>query len=420
MASILGAFLVALFLARCTNKLLLHPLRQDFGKGSLWFSLAEKISSYIFPLLTALSLEIMSILLANESIGNNLVSMAAKLGWAWLLVRLFTSFIVKSALSHLVTVIIFGAWALEIIGILNPLIAFLDSFGFQLDNYRFSLFHLFKAGIIAAFLLPLINFVCKFFETNLPTSSKLTPRAQILLLKILKLILYTGAIIISLDSMGLDFYLVSIFSGAMGIGLGFGLQRVVSNLFSGFIILMDNSIRPGDVIECDGLYGWIESLHGRFVSMVTRDGKSHLIPNEQLITNKLINWSFSSPNVRIKIPMGIAYGSDVRLAMKLMLEAAQSNPRVLTEPSPIVRLITFGDSAINLELRIWINDPQDGITDVTSAILLKIWDTFNDAGISFPFPQRDVHLRTPPEITVVVQDSLSLDEKASNLRSLRV
>ena len=155
---------------------------------------------------------------------------------------------------------------------------------------------------------------------------------QLLLLKTTKLILYTLAIVVALDSVGLDFYLVSVFSGALGLGVGFGLQRVVSNLVSGFVILMDKSIRPGDVIETDGLYGWIESLHGRFVSMITRDGKSHLIPNEQLVTNKVINWSFSNPNVRIKIPVGISYGSDIHLAMELMLAAAAKHPRVLKYP----------------------------------------------------------------------------------------
>ena len=249
-----------------------------------------------------------------------------------------------------------------------------------------------------------INFLCKFLETNLPKSSKLSPRQQLLLLKTIRLILYTLAVVIALDSVGLDFYLVSVFSGAFGLGLGFGLQRVISNLFSGFVILMDKSIRPGDVIETDGLYGWIESLHGRFVSMITRDGKSHLIPNEQLVTNKVINWSFSNPNVRLKIPLGISYGSDIHLAMELMLAAAAKHPRVLKDPQAATRLIGFGDSAINLELRIWIKDPQNGITNVCSDIQIDIWDAFRAHDISFPFPQRDVHLRTPAELMVVVQN----------------
>jgi small-conductance mechanosensitive channel len=157
------------------------------------------------------------------------------------------------------------------------------------------------------------------------------------------------------------------------------------------------------VIETEGLYGWIESLHGRFVSMITRDGKSHLIPNEQLITNKVINWSFSNPNVRIKIPVGISYDSDIHAAMEQMLAAAGKNPRVLGYPQAVARLISFGDSTINLELRIWINDPQNGITDVCSAIQIDIWEAFKAQGISFPFPQRDLHIRTPPELMVKVQ-----------------
>jgi small-conductance mechanosensitive channel len=226
----------------------------------------------------------------------------------------------------------------------------------------------------------------------------------LLLLKTIRLVLYTLAIIIALDSVGLDFYLISVFSGAFGLGLGFGLQRVVANLFCGFVILLDRSIRPGDVIETEGLFGWIQSLHGRFVCMVTRDGKSHLIPNEHLVSHKVVNWSFGTPDVRVKIPVGIAYDSDMPLAMEFMVTAAQKHPRVLKYPEPVTRLIGFGDSAINLELRIWIKDPQNGVVNVCSDIQLDIWEAFRAHGISFPFPQRDVHVRTAPEVTVVVQD----------------
>jgi small-conductance mechanosensitive channel len=334
-----------------------------------------------------------------------MLKISAKLAWTWLLVRLFTSFVVKGALSRSLVLIICVILVLEITGVLNPLNRFLDSFGIRLDNYRLSLLSLIKGAILAFFLLSFINHLCKYLDTLLPKSSNLSPRHQLLLLKIIRLTLYTLAVVIALDSVGLDFYLVSIFSGAFGLGLGFGLQRVVSNLFSGFVILLDKSIRPGDVIETEGLHGWIESLHGRFVSMITRDGKSHLIPNELLVTNKVINWSFSNPNVRLKIPLGIAYGSDIHLAMKLMLAAASKNPRVLKNPPAATRLMSFGENSINLELRIWINDPQNGITDVCSDIQIDIWDAFQAHGISFPFPQRDIHLKAPPEFKVVLQQS---------------
>ncbi len=400
---VLGAFLIAFILARIIKSISLPHLRQNLGEDSLWFSLADKCAGFILPLITALALEVAIIAYCGEISHCHLMAIAAKIAWTWLLVRLFTSFVVRGFLSRVVVLIIYFLLILNIMGLLVPLSQFLDRFGIQLDNYRLSLLSIFKGAILATFLLVLVNFLCKFLETNLPKSARLSPRHQILLLKTTKLILYTLAVVVSLDSVGLDFYLVSVFSGAMGLGVGFGLQRVVSNLFSGFIILMDKSIRPGDVIETDGLYGWIESLHGRFVSMITRDGKSHLIPNELLVTNKVINWSFSNPNVRIKIPVGISYEADIHVAMEQMVAAASKNPRVLGYPQAVARLISFGDSAINLELRIWINDPQNGITDVCSAIQIDIWEAFKARGIAFPFPQRDVHLRTPPELMVKVQ-----------------
>ncbi len=326
---VMGAMLLAFILAWIMISASLPRLRQHWGEDSLWFTLADKCAGYILPLFTAIALEIAVLAFCEEFPHCHLIVISAKLAWAWLLVRLFTSFVIKGTPSRILVLIIYFILALEIIGLLAPLTNFLDRFGIQLDNFRLSLLSLVKGAILAAFLLLFINFLCKFLETNLPKTSKLSPRQQLLLLKTIRLILYTLAVVIALDSVGLDFYLVSVFSGAFGLGLGFGLQRVISNLFSGFVILMDKSIRPGDVIETDGLYGWIESLHGRFVSMITRDGKSHLIPNEQLVTNKVINWSFSNPNVRLKIPLGISYGSDIHLAMELMLAAAAKHPRVL-------------------------------------------------------------------------------------------
>jgi small-conductance mechanosensitive channel len=401
---ILGSVLLAFGLAWSITRISLPRLQRHWGVNSLSFSLADKFSSYILPLFTALALEVTVLTFCEKFPNCHLIEISAKLAWTWLLVRLFTSFVMKGTLSWTLVLIIYFILVLEIIGVLKPLNHFLDGFGIQLDNYRLSLLSILKGAILATFLLSFINYLCKFLETNLPKSSTLSPRHQLLLLKIIRLTLYILAVVVALDSVGLDFYLVSVFSGAFGLGLGFGLQRVVSNLFSGFVILMDKSIRPGDVIETDGLYGWIESLHGRFVAMITRDGKSHLIPNEHLVANKVINWSFSNPNVRLKIPLGISYGSDIHLAMKLMLAAAARHPRVLKDPQAMTRLMGFGDSAINLELRIWIKDPQNGITDVCSDIQIDIWDAFLNHGISFPFPQRDVYLKTPTELTVVLQN----------------
>ncbi|MGB1088584.1 MAG: mechanosensitive ion channel family protein, partial [Alphaproteobacteria bacterium] len=172
-------------------------------------------------------------------------------------------------------------------------------------------------------------------------------------------------------------------------------QKVVSNFVSGFILLADKSIKPGDVIEVGEAYGAINRLGARYVSMITRDGKEFLIPNEDLITQTVINWSFSDRAVRVRLPIGIAYDCDPRKAMDLAVEAAMQEQRVLTHPEAKCLLVGFGDSSVDLELRIWIADPEGGVRNISSAVLLRVWDAFHENGITFPFPRRDVQLLPP-------------------------
>src|SRR5690606_33084517 len=167
-------------------------------------------------------------------------------------------------------------------------------------------------------------------------------------------------------------------SGAVGVGVGFGLQKVVSNLLSGILLLLDRSLKPGDVIEVGDAYGWIEKMGGRYVTVATRDGKEYLIPNEDLITQQVINWSYTDRAIRLRIGTGISYRSDVRKAMELRAAAAAAEPRVLADEvhKPVVRLVGFGDSSVDLELRIWVTDPEKGVVNIESDIRLAIWDAF--------------------------------------------
>ncbi|MCL4501853.1 MAG: mechanosensitive ion channel, partial [Deltaproteobacteria bacterium] len=224
------------------------------------------------------------------------------------------------------------------------------------------------------------------------------PALQLLLSKLGGIFLFFVSVVIVLSYLGIELTVFALFSGALGLGLGFGLQKVFANLVSGFIILADKSIKPGDVIQLGDKYGWINFLGSRYVSVITRNGTEHLIPNEQLITSEVINWSYSQDLVRIKLPIGIAYGSDLEKARDLMLEAAVENPRVLKNPASTCYLTGFGDNAVNLELRVWINDPQNGIGSVKNDLLWDIWKRFKDRGIEIPFPQRDLHLKSIPEL----------------------
>ena len=222
----------------------------------------------------------------------------------------------------------------------------------------------------------------------------LTPSVQVLFGKLLKTALIVLAVIVSLTSIGIDVTAIAVFSGAVGVGVGLGLQKVVSNLISGIILLMDKSIKPGDIIQIGDNYGWIASLGARYVSVETRDGTEFLIPNEDIITQRVINWSHKNDLARIKVRVRVAFDSDVRKALDLMVEATRRPPRILRSPEPRALLIAVNESSLDLELRFWIRDVQNGIRNVSSEVMLEIWDLFRAHGIHVPYPQRDVHLHS--------------------------
>ena len=189
---------------------------------------------------------------------------------------------------------------------------------------------------------------------------------------------------------GVDLTGLAVLSGAIGVGLGFGLQKVVSNLVSGIIILLDKSIKPGDVISLGDTFGWINSLGARYVSVVTRDGKEYLIPNEDLITGQVVNWSHSNEFVRLDIYFGTAYSDDPHKVREIAINAAKSVDRVLSFKAPVCHIVGFGDSSVDYILRFWIRDPTGGLTNIRGNVYLALWDAFQEHGISIPFPQREV------------------------------
>jgi len=255
---------------------------------------------------------------------------------------------------------------------------------------------LLKGLVAILILIPLTAWLVRASESKVKRMKSVSPALQVLALKIIKVVVAVAAIMFVISSMGVNLSAFAVLGGAIGLGLGFGFQKVISNLISGVILLGDRSIKPGDVIEVDQTYGWINNLGARYTSVITRDGTEHLIPNEMMITEKVVNWSFSDEKVRLKVPFGTSYASDPRQVMKLVLESAKEHPRVLADPGPVVRLMGFGDSGIDFELRIWIRDPSAGVNNVRSDLYLGIWDAFKEHNIEIPFPQRDLHVKEMP------------------------
>jgi len=204
--------------------------------------------------------------------------------------------------------------------------------------------------------------------------------------------MYAAAFFIGLKTVGVDLTGLAVLSGAIGVGLGFGLQKVVSNLVSGIIILLDKSIKPGDVISLGETFGWINSLGARYVSVVTRDGKEYLIPNEDLITSQVVNWSHSNEFVRLDIKFGTAYQDDPYKVRKLAIEAAMSVDRVMKSKPAVCHVIGFGDSSVDYVLRFWITDPTGGLTNIRGNVYLALWDAFQANDISIPYPQREIKM----------------------------
>ncbi|PWE16728.1 mechanosensitive ion channel protein MscS [Marinicauda salina] len=330
-----------------------------------------------------------------------LLELVMTLVGAWVVIRLATAFIAEPFWARLAANLIWAVAALSILGLLEPFSQFLSGVGMDVgEGGRISLLTVLRAAFILAVLYWVASQVSSVLAKRVQTAPSLTPSARILITKTVQVGLFTVAVLAALSIAGVDLAALAIFSGAVGLGIGFGLQKIFSNLISGVILLLDRSIKPGDVITLEDTYGHVNALSMRFTSVITRDGMEHLIPNEEFITTKVINWSYSDQAVRIKRPIGVAYGADVEKAIELVVEAANSVPRVLREPATKCLLRGFGDSSVDLEVRFWIADPSKGVNNVSSEVLLAVWKSFHENGIEFPFPQRDVHLKTDAPVNV--------------------
>lgn len=330
--------------------------------------------------------------------GWPLVGIAADLVALWLVLRMSTELLRDALVARLITTVACLIVALDLLGLLAPTENALDSMALTLGTLRLSLLLVAKAAIVVALLLWAATALSRLIARRLQHVAGLSRSIQLLVANLIRIVLVTLALVIGLNTVGIDLTAFTVFSGAIGVGVGFGLQKIVSNFVSGIILLTESSIKPGDVIEVGDTFGNVVSLGARYAAVRGRDGKEYLIPNENLITNQVINWSYSSPQVRIDAAFGVGYQSDLRAVRALAIAAARQIPRVLADPAPVCHVTAFGDSSVALVLRFWIEDPEHGVTNVKGDVLLALWETFRDHGVELPFPQRDLHLRTlPPE-----------------------
>jgi small-conductance mechanosensitive channel len=353
------------------------------------------------------------VLLANSSlqaahIDVTLLGAAARLVLAYIVVRIgvlvfAASLGNKSWIQNWetrVALLIWLAIAAEYLGWLDPIIATLDSVGIAAGKTRITVWSVLKLLFTLTLFMLAAAWISRWVERRVKKLTSVAMSTRIGIAKFSNAFLIALSILIGLNAAGVDLTALTVLTGAVGLGLGFGLQSIAANFVSGFVLLMDRSIKPGDVISLSGQsgtstenFGWVQELRGRYVVVRDRDGVEMLVPNQQLISNAVINWSYTDPRIRLKLPIRISYRDDPELALKILLDACEGQARVLREPAPVSRLMHFSDSGIELELRFWISDPQEGVNNVRSEVNRAIWRLFKEHRITIPMAQREIIVR---------------------------
>ncbi|HQU69613.1 MAG TPA: mechanosensitive ion channel [Albidovulum sp.] len=366
--------------------------------------LRRRLQLGIFALLAWLSVGGFKMLYAFPS-RRYVLTLVATVAVAWFFIRIAAQAVRNQFLRNLMI------WGLTIYatlyyaGSLDQAAAFLDGLAVDFGSFHLSVLAILKAAIVTGLLFYAARLLSATATARISQNEDISPSMRVLTVKFLQITLYFLAGFIGLKSVGFDLSGLTVLSGAIGVGLGFGLQKVVSNLVSGIIILLDKSVKPGDVISLGDTFGWIASLGARYVSVVTRDGREYLIPNEDLITGQVVNWSHSDEFVRIDLFFGVSYDDDPHQVRKIAVQAALSVDRVLKTRPAVCHITGFGDSSVDYILRFWIRDPVEGLTNVRGGVYLALWDAFKEHGITLPFPQREVRIlgdggAKPPKVTV--------------------
>ena len=305
--------------------------------------------------------------------------------------------------GNAITFLIWAVLALHVLGWFDPLVSALDSVGIRTTKSRITLWSVLKILFTVGAFILIAVWMARWIERRLMAMQGLALSMRIGIAKFAQTFLIALSILLGLNATGLDLTTLNVLTGAIGVGLGFGLQAIVANFIAGFVLLMDRSIKPGDVISFTGTtgtstegFGWVQELRGRYVVIRDRDGVETLVPNHNLITNQVINWSYTDPRVRLKLPVRVSYKDDPEEALAILLEAAENHKRILRDPPPVSRLIGFNEYGFDLELRFWIADPQEGVNNVRSDVNRTIWRLFKERGITIPIAQREVLFEMKP------------------------
>ncbi len=353
----------------------------------------------LFPAVALIPLTV-SISLVKQWIEVDLLRLFVPLLVSLLLVRIFFYLLrhvfargsIVRTFEKTIAVLVWGALVLHVSGLLPEVIDYLDDITFHLGKQKLTLWLVLQGLFWVVITLLAALWLSGAIEARLMRADSLHSSLRVVFARLAKSLLVLLAVLMVLPLVGIDLTVLSVFGGAIGVGLGFGLQKIASNYVSGFIILLDRSIRIGDLITVDDFYGEVRNITTRYVVVRALDGREAIIPNEMLITTTVLNHSYSNRKVRLAIQVQVGYKGDPERAMRLMEEAASKHQRVLADPQPKAFLARFADSGIELELGIWIGDPEIGMLNIRSELNLAIWRAFQEAGIEIPYPQREVRV----------------------------
>ena len=399
---ILAAFLPALIFGP-RLRALVEKATQRWMDNPLFGRLCRAILILMTPL--ALYLVLTGVRVGFGAFGRPTAVLEAALSLltAWLVIRAVTLIIRSKFWSAVAFYIAWPIAALDVFGLLDDVIAQLQMLAIPLgetsqgEPVQLTVLDIVRSLIYFAALFWAASFATKAIDRQMEKSEELSPALRALISKTLGIALPIIAFVIALQLVGFNLATLAIFSGAVGIGIGLGLQQTVSNFAAGFTLLADKSIKPGDAIEIDGTFGWVTGMQSRYVSIRTRDGTELLIPNDHFIVNGVVNWSKSDKVVRLHAPFGVSYATrDLKAVQKLAEEAALSVDRVVSTNKPVCNIMEFGDSSVNFDLRFWIKDPENGQANVRSDVYLALWDALHEAGVEIPFPQRDIYIKEMP------------------------
>jgi small-conductance mechanosensitive channel len=326
----------------------------------------------------------------------SLAHIAASLLLAWIVIRATTLLVRDAMLSHTIAVIVWCLAAINILGLRPALTSTLDNFALTIGSLRLSLLTLIEAIALLTLLVWAAFATSGLLQSRINRITSLTPSVQVLIGNTLKIVLVILAVVIALDVVGIDLTALALFGGAVGVGVGLGLQKVVANFVSGIILLLDRSIKPGDVIEIGDTFGRITSMAARYVSVRSRDGKDYLLPNEELITSRVVNWTYSSPLVRLDLPFSVSYGSDLRKVREIAIAATLTAARVAKTPAPVCHATGFGVGTIQFLIRFWIADAENGVINIKGEVLIALHDALIANGLDLPYPQYEIRLMDAP------------------------